>query len=79
MSANSGTVQVRILPGVRGAQALLVAAALVSSLLLGLALGRASAPAGAETTVNSRDFAQYACTGHVPTLACLKATGWWSD
>ena len=79
MSANSGTVQVRILPGVRAAQALLVAAALVSSLLLGLALGRASAPAGAETTVNSRDFAQYACTGHVPTLACLKATGWWSD
>lgn len=48
-------------------------AALVASLLLGLTLGWVIAPAGAETTVNPRDFAQYACTGHVPTLACLKA------
>lgn len=79
MSAKTETIQVGIFPGVRAAQALLVATALVASLLLGLVLGRASAPAGAESVHNSRDFAEYACTGHVPTLACLKATGSWID
>ena len=74
MSANTGTIRVRIFPGVRAGQALLVAAALVASLLLGLVLGRVSAPAGVAHIGNSGDFAQYACTGHVPTPACLQAT-----
>lgn len=73
MSAKTETVQLGIFPGVRLGQALLVATALVASLLLGLVLGRASAPAGAESIFNSGDFSAYACTGHVPTLACLKA------
>ena len=73
MSATTRTIQVRIFPGVRAAQALLVATALVSSLLLGLVLGRASAPAGPESNFNSRDYSAYACTGHVPTLACWVA------
>ena len=73
MSANTGTIQVKFLPGVRVGQVLLTAA-LVASFLLGVALGWVIAPTGTERPVNSRDFAQYACTGHVPTLACLKAT-----
>jgi hypothetical protein len=72
MSANTGTIRVRIFPGVRAGQALLLATALVASLLLGLVLGRVSAPAGVASIGDSREFAQYACTGHVPTLACLK-------
>lgn len=70
MSAKTETIRVRISPGVRVWQALLVAAALVGTLLLGLVLGRTSAPAGAEDTFNARDFAPYACTGHVPNAAC---------
>lgn len=70
MSAKTETIRVRISPGVRVWQALLVAAALVASLLLGLVLGRASAPASAESTFNSRDFAPYTCTSHVPNPAC---------
>ena len=70
MSAKTETIRVRISPGVRVWQAVLVAAALAASLLLGLVLGRASAPASAESTFNSRDFSPYTCTGHVPNPAC---------
>jgi hypothetical protein len=75
MSTKTETFRVRISPGVRVWQALLVAAALVGSLVLGLALGRAGASADAETTFDPRDFAPYICTGHVPNSACvLKVT-----
>lgn len=70
MSAKTETIHVRISPGVRLWQVLLVAAALVASMLLGLVLGRASAPAGAELTFNPREFAPYICTGHVPNPVC---------
>lgn len=69
MSAKTETIRVRIAPGVRVWQAMLVATALVACLLLGLVLGRASAPAG-ENTFKPRDFAPYMCTGHVPNPAC---------
>jgi hypothetical protein len=70
MSTRTETIRVRIFPGVRVWQAMLVAAALVASLLLGLALGRASAPVGTDTTFDSQDFAPYMCTGHVQNPAC---------
>jgi hypothetical protein len=44
MRGKTETIRVRISPGVRMWQVLLVAAALVASLLLGLFIGRASAP-----------------------------------
>lgn len=70
MSAKTETIHVRISPGLRVWQVLLVAAALVVCLFLGLVLGRASAPAGVEHTFNPREFAPYVCTGHVPNPAC---------
>ena len=70
MSANTQTIRVRILPGVRMWQALVVAAAIVLSLLLGLLIGRSNTPASAGTTTGSRDFSRYACTSHVPNAAC---------
>jgi hypothetical protein len=77
MSAKSETIRVRISPGVRTWQALLVAVALVASMLLGLVLGRASAPdatanvPGANAAaIEARDLSQFVCTGHVPSVAC---------
>jgi hypothetical protein len=77
MSVKSETVRVRISPGVRVWQALLVAAAVVASMLLGLVLGRASAPDTTGTTPGStgaafemRDLSPFVCTGHVPSVAC---------
>jgi hypothetical protein len=70
MSANTHTIRVRILPGVRMWQATAAAAAIVLSLLLGLLIGRSTAPASAEATIGSRDFSRYACTSHVPSAAC---------
>jgi hypothetical protein len=70
MSANTQTIRVRILPGVRMWQALVVAAAIVLSLLLGILVGRSNAPAIAENTIGSRDLTSYACTGHVPNPEC---------
>ena len=70
MSTQTQTIRVRIFPGVRMWQALVVAAAIVLSLLLGLLIGRSGAPASAQTTFDPRDFSRYACTGHVPTPAC---------
>ena len=70
MSANTKTIRVRILPGIRMWQLLIVAAAIVASLMLGLLVGRSNAPANAATTVSSRDFSRYACTSHVPNAAC---------
>jgi hypothetical protein len=68
MSAKTETIRVRIAPGVRMWQALLVAAALVGALLLGLVLGRASASAGAESTFQRRDSVPTVC--HIPKRAC---------
>ena len=68
MSARTETIRVRIAPGVRMWQALLVAAALVGTLLLGLVLGRASASAGAESTSPVRNSVPTVC--HVPKRAC---------
>jgi hypothetical protein len=70
MSTQTQTIRVRILPGVRMWQALVVAAAIVLSLLLGVLIGRSDAPAIAENTIDPRDFSRYACTGHVPSPAC---------
>ena len=70
MSANTQTIRVRILPGIRMWQLLLVAVVIVASLMLGLLVGRSNAPASAATTFNPGDFRQYACTGHVPKRAC---------
>ena len=70
MRASTQTIRVRILPGIRMWQLLLVAAVIVASLMLGLVVGRSNAPASAATTFNPRDFRRYACTGHVPTQAC---------
>ncbi|HEV2950952.1 MAG TPA: hypothetical protein VGZ51_02520 [Actinomycetota bacterium] len=70
MSTQTQTIRVRILPGVRMWQALIVAAAIVLSLLLGVLIGRSDAPAIAESTIGSKDFSRYACTGHVPNPAC---------
>ena len=73
MSAQTQTI--RISPGVRMWQVVVVAAAIVLSLLLGLLLGRSTvqiAPASAETTFGSQDFSGFACTGHVPNDACLQ-------
>jgi hypothetical protein len=72
MNAKSDTFRVRISPGVRVWQALLVAAALVGSLVLGLVLGRAGASAGAEDTFTTRDSAPVVCIGHAPKRVC----GW---
>jgi hypothetical protein len=71
MSVKTETIRVRIAPGVRVWQALLVAAALVGSLVLGLILGRAGISSGAGNSFDQRDFASYMCTGHVPNAACL--------
>ena len=71
MSSKTETIRVRIAPGVRVWQALLVAAALVGSLVLGLVLGRAGATADTENTFDPRNFAPYVCTGHVPNPACV--------
>ena len=70
MSTNTQTIRVRILPGIRMWQALVVAAAIVASLMLGLLIGRSNAPASAATTIDPRDFSRYACTSHVPNIAC---------
>lgn len=72
MSAKTETIRVRIAPGVRMWQALLVAAALVGTLLLGLVLGRASASAGAESTFQGRDSVPAVC--HVSKHACGPTT-----
>jgi hypothetical protein len=68
MSTRTETIRVRIAPGVRMWQALLVAAALVASLLLGLVLGRASASAGAESTFHGPNSVPTVC--HIPKRAC---------
>ena len=68
MSAKTETIRVRIAPGVRMWQALLVAAALVGTLLLGLVLGRASTSAGADSTFQRRDSVPTVC--HVSKRAC---------
>lgn len=70
LSAKTQTIHVRISPGVRLWQALLVAAALVVSLLMGLVLGRASAPAVDNHPIGERELAPLMCTGHVPNPAC---------
>jgi hypothetical protein len=77
MSAKSETIRVRISPGFRTWQALLVAVALVASMLLGLVLGRASAPGATANVpiataaaIEARDLSQFVCTGHVPSAAC---------
>jgi hypothetical protein len=72
MSTNTQTIRVRILPGIRMWQLLVVAAAIVASLMLGLLIGRSGVPANAATTVGSRDFSRYACTSHVPNTACTQ-------
>ena len=69
-SGGVSVARVRILPGIRMWQLLVVAAAIVASLMLGLVIGRSGAPANAATTVGSRDFSRYACTSHVPNPAC---------
>jgi hypothetical protein len=71
MSAKTETIRVRIAPGVRVWQALLVAAALVGSLVLGLILGRAGVSSGAGNVFDQQKFAPYMCTGHAPNPACL--------
>jgi len=68
MSAKTETIRVRIAPGVRMWQALLVAAALVGTLLLGLVLGRSSASAGTESTSHVRNSVPTVC--HAPERAC---------
>jgi hypothetical protein len=68
MSTRTETIRVRIAPGVRMWQALLVAAALVATLLLGLVLGRASASTGAESTFQGRNSTPAVC--HIPKRAC---------
>jgi len=68
MSARTETIRVRIAPGVRMWQVLLIAAALVGTLLLGLVLGRGGASAGAESTFQGRDAAPTVC--HVSKRAC---------
>jgi hypothetical protein len=68
MSARTETIGVRIAPGVWMWQALLVAAALVGTLVLGLVLGRAGASSGAESTFQGRDSAPTVC--HVSKRAC---------
>lgn len=75
MSAKTETIRVRTSPKIRVWQALLLAAALVASLLLGLGLDRAKAPAGVENTLDARDFTPYMCTGHVPNAACEPTVG----
>jgi len=70
MSAQTQTIRVRILPGLRMWQALAVAAAIALSLMLGILIGRSDAPAAANPTVAPRDLGAYACTGHVPNPAC---------
>ena len=80
MSAHTQTIRVRIMPGVRMWQALVVAGAIVLSLLLGLLIGRSTAPASAANATGSRDFSRYACTSHVPNAACQrKVEGAYSD
>jgi hypothetical protein len=71
MSTTTETFRVRIAPGVRMWQALLLAAALVGTLVLGLVLGRAGATAGVDDMVDMRTFAPYMCTGHAPNPACV--------
>ena len=68
MSTRTETIRVRIAPGVRMWQAMLVAAALVGTLVLGLVLGRASASAGAESTFHVRNSVPTVC--HVAKRAC---------
>jgi hypothetical protein len=68
MSARTETIRVRIAPGVRMWQALLIAAALVGTLLLGLVLGRVSASAGAASTFHGRNSVPAVC--HIPKRAC---------
>ena len=70
MSARSETVRVRIFPGVRIVQAMLVAMGLAACLLLVLILGRARAPVTAQHTFNPQEFAPYMCTGHVANPLC---------
>ena len=70
MNAKSDTFRVRISPGVRAWQALLLAAALVGSLVLGLVIGRAGASSGAEDTLTTRNSAAVVCTGHAPKRVC---------
>jgi hypothetical protein len=70
MNAKTDTFRVRISPGVRVWQALLMAVALVGSLVLGLLLGRAGTSAGAEDTITTRNSAPVVCIGHVPKRVC---------
>lgn len=70
MSANTQTIRVRILPGVRMWQVSVIAAAIVLSLLLGLLIGGSNSPASAENTLDPRDIGAVGCTSHVPNEAC---------
>lgn len=75
MSTKTDTLRVRISPGIRMWQALLVAAALVASLLFGLVIGRGSAPADAEDTFTTRDTTPIVCIGHIPKRSCESRVG----
>jgi hypothetical protein len=68
MSSETETLRVRIAPGIRMWQALLVAAVLVGTLVLGLLLGRAAGSASEETTSQRRDSVTAIC--HIPKRVC---------
>jgi hypothetical protein len=68
MSSEAETIRVRIAPGIRMWQALLVAAVLVGTLVLGLVLGRATGSASADTTSQTRDSVTAIC--HIPKRVC---------
>ena len=70
MSAQPQAIRVRISPGVRMWQAVIVAAAIVLSLMLGLVIGRTTSPAAAEAVTGPRNQGVVACTSHVPKRGC---------
>jgi hypothetical protein len=67
MSAKTETIRVRISPGVRVWQVLLVAVMVGASLWLGLVLGREGAPSSTENTT-SRDLTP--CASHIAEPGC---------
>jgi hypothetical protein len=74
MSAQPQAIRVRISPGFRMWQALIVAAAIVLSLLLGLAIGRSTTAAPTRDTVVRPAYVEgVACTGHLPKRGCRDA------